>query len=267
MDDICVETRWSGHKVSTPILNGGADELNLTFISCVSTSAARYQSGTVKLVHQRLIPRQHTLLSDRQRVRLVGTARSFSWTPQRPASLPPQQEKVTSHVTVPSPIPQPRKQKVDLKPGPVKTKSSDTSSSTPSVSSNTTDPSSSSQSNPTETSTTHAETAGGVIETAKHDYDDASQHGILAPAPEGSSRLYTLFHHAKELFVSELPSFRGIMTDSPVSSQKFYFRGLKLIFSNRKRANAMLERARTGGPPLTRWETRYIQTCKVDMLK
>ncbi|THH28529.1 hypothetical protein EUX98_g5656 [Antrodiella citrinella] len=44
-------------------------------------------------------------------------------------------------------------------------------------------------------------------------------------------------------------------------------RGLKLIFTNRKRANEMLERVRTGGPSLTRRETQFIRTTKVDLLK
>jgi len=61
-------------------------------------------------------------------------------------------------------------------------------------------------------------------------------------------RIMTLFHQAKELF-------------------KFYVRGLKLINTNRKRANAMRERVKNGGPPLTRWETRFIRTYREDALK
>ena len=44
-------------------------------------------------------------------------------------------------------------------------------------------------------------------------------------------------------------------------------RGLKLINTNRKRANEMRERVKNGGPPLTRWETRFIRTYKEDALK
>jgi len=208
----------------------------------LSSSAVRYHSNTVKFAHQRLALRQHALLSNGQRVHLAGTARQFSWTSQRPASLPDQQ-KSRSQDTAPLPIPPTKKHKVELKPAPVKPneleKSTSPNHADSAVSQSTSTPSS---------STPHTDTTSGVIETAKHDYDDASQHGILAPAPQGSSRIYTLFHHAKELF-------------------KFYMRGLKLIFTNRRRANEMAERVRVGGPPLTRWETRFIQTCKVDLLK
>lgn len=49
--------------------------------------------------------------------------------------------------------------------------------------------------------------------------------------------------------------------------QKFYARGIKLINTNRKRSAAMRERVKSGGPPLTRWEARFIRTYQEDALK
>ncbi|GJE96721.1 LETM1 domain-containing protein [Phanerochaete sordida] len=90
--------------------------------------------------------------------------------------------------------------------------------------------------------------AEGLITQTKHDVEAAAQHGILAPPPADAGRIAKLWHQAKELF-------------------KFYVRGLKLINTNRKRANAMRERVQNGGPPLSRWETRFIRTYKEDALK
>ncbi|KAH9924412.1 uncharacterized protein B0H18DRAFT_1211856 [Fomitopsis serialis] len=94
-------------------------------------------------------------------------------------------------------------------------------------------------------STTHAES---VIEATKHDLEDASQHGILVPPPEGASRVGKLWHQAKELF-------------------KFYWRGIKLIWTRRARVREMEERVKAGGPPLARWEVKFIRTNNRDTLK
>ena len=41
----------------------------------------------------------------------------------------------------------------------------------------------------------------GVILSAKHDLEEAAQHGILAPPPPDAGRVGRLIHQAKELFV------------------------------------------------------------------
>lgn len=42
----------------------------------------------------------------------------------------------------------------------------------------------------------------GVIEITKADYEQAIQHGILAPPPASAGRIGKLYHQAKEIFVS-----------------------------------------------------------------
>ena len=49
--------------------------------------------------------------------------------------------------------------------------------------------------------------------------------------------------------------------------QKFYWNGVKLINTNRLRVGEMQARVKAGGPPLTRWETRFIANYKRDALK
>ncbi|TCD60262.1 hypothetical protein EIP91_010454, partial [Steccherinum ochraceum] len=223
-------------------------ERKLTVLVRISSSAARCHSAVVKAAHQRHVLPSH-LLSNGQRVHLVASARQFSWSSSRLASNPQSPEKLTQSDSSPPPLILPqRKHKVELKPGPVKPQASDLGSPTTAPTSLQKDSTALQSNTATTPSTSHANTNEGVIEAAKHDYADASQHGNLAPAPEGSSRIYTLYHQAKELF-------------------KFYVRGLKLIFTNWRRVREMQERVRTGGPPLTRWETKFIQTSKEDRLK
>ena len=49
--------------------------------------------------------------------------------------------------------------------------------------------------------------------------------------------------------------------------QKFYWNGIKLINVNRKHVRAIQARAKGGGKPLTRWETRFIANYHRDALK
>ncbi|KAI0674838.1 hypothetical protein C8Q78DRAFT_1182760 [Trametes maxima] len=147
-----------------------------------------------------------------------------------------------------------RKHKVELRPGPVKP---------PKVSSETTPapvspaPSTSvSEHTPAAAHTSaegsahpHATTpVAHVIEVAQEDYQEASKHGILAPPPPNASWAGRLFHQAKELF-------------------KFYWNGVKLINTHRKRVRAINARVKAGGPPPSRWETRFIAEYRRDALK
>ncbi|KAJ3011915.1 hypothetical protein NUW54_g2023 [Trametes sanguinea] len=129
-----------------------------------------------------------------------------------------------------------RKPKVELRPGPVKPPkaTSDTAPTSASLASS----SHSDSANPVHT----------VIEVAKEDYQEASKHGILAPPPPNASWAGKLFHQAKELF-------------------KFYWNGIKLINTHRKRVRDINARVKAGGAPLSRWETRFIANYKRDALK
>lgn len=167
----------------------------------ISSSATRCHTSAIRTARQRQVLRQHVLLSSGQGWQIIASTRQFSWTTQRLASVPEPPKKVPHSDSVPPPLAQPRKQKVELKPGPVKPKASEPGPSSTSLASQAEAAKPEKTSSPSTSPISHTDTSGGVIETAKHDYAEASQHGILAPAPEGSSRIYTLFHQAKELFV------------------------------------------------------------------
>jgi LETM1 and EF-hand domain-containing protein 1, mitochondrial len=92
------------------------------------------------------------------------------------------------------PVP-PRKQKIELRPGPLKaTPPSQTATSTVANSSLT--------DAEKDTKTVNgAVLEPGIVETAKIDYSEASKHGILAPPPADASKIGRLWHQAKEYFV------------------------------------------------------------------
>ena len=154
----------------------------------------------------------------------------------------------------------PRKQKIELRPGPAKAPSpSQTTTSTVTTS------------HPTDTENDAKNRSGpfprpGIVETAKIDYSEASRHGILAPPPADASKIGRLWHQAKEYFVRCVNQWSNIPTLNAVF-QKFYVRGLKLVFTHRKQVNEILARAKSGEEPLSRWETRFIETHRADVRK
>ena len=154
----------------------------------------------------------------------------------------------------------PRKQKIELRPAPVKA-SPQNQTTIPTVkTSGTTD---------TNKDTKNADgpvPEPGIVETAKIDYNEASMHGILAPPPPDASKIGKLWHQAKEYFVSCLRVDHHYPTLNAVF-QKFYVRGLKLIITHRKQVNQILARVEAGGEPLSRWETRFIETHRADVRK
>lgn len=89
----------------------------------------------------------------------------------------------------------PRKQKIELRPGPVKTpppSQAITSSVTNFSPADTAE----------DTKSVDSPIPGlGIVETAKVDYSEASRHGILAPPPPDASMIGRLWHQAKEYFV------------------------------------------------------------------
>lgn len=73
-----------------------------------------------------------------------------------------------------------------------------------------------------------------------------------------------------------LPPGQGALCTSPTGHnslflltfpQKFYWNGVKLINTNRRRVRDIEARIKAGGAPLTRWESRFIATYKLDALK
>ena len=98
-----------------------------------------------------------------------------------------------------------RKQKIELRPGPVKAPSTNQP-----TASTVTIP------GPAEVEKDAKKASGpvpqpGLVESAKIDYGEASRHGILAPPPADASKIGKLWHQAKEYFVR--PG-----TDRPVPS-------------------------------------------------
>lgn len=88
-----------------------------------------------------------------------------------------------------------RKQKIELRPGPVKTPPTNQ----PNASTVTTP-------GPAEVEKDVKKASDpvpqpGLVESAKIDYGEAARHGILAPPPAGASKIGKLWHQAKEYFV------------------------------------------------------------------
>lgn len=184
---------------------------------------------------------RHRQLSRPQVVSISWDVRCYS-TP----TTPPTEKAATSPEGIPLAT-LPKKAKVDLRPAPVKVTSTP-STTPPNPPAAPTAVSEGSSKPTTQSSAASPSSSEGIIDAAKHDVEAAAQHGILKPPPENAGRFMKLFHQAKELF-------------------KFYARGIKLINTNRKRSAAMRERVKNGGPPLTRWEARFIRTYKEDALK
>ncbi|KAG9220866.1 hypothetical protein CCMSSC00406_0002534 [Pleurotus cornucopiae] len=87
-----------------------------------------------------------------------------------------------------------------------------------------------------------------VIEMSKRDLEDAEKHGLMKPAPPNANWARRLLHKAIELF-------------------KFYYRGIKLVFTNRKRVAEIKSRIHAGGSPMTRTEFRFIEQYYEDIRK
>ncbi|KAI0790685.1 hypothetical protein C8Q75DRAFT_851782 [Abortiporus biennis] len=156
------------------------------------------------------------------------------------SNLPPTTEKVERGSEPGVPLPSVKKPKLELRPAPVKLQKPE--SSTTVAKQSPVPPA------PTNAEHHHTLTEETLVEATKHDFEDASQHGILKPPPENASKFGKLFHQAKELF-------------------KFYLRGLKLIYTNERRVKEMLRRVKADGPPLSRWESRFIRIHNEDRLK
>lgn len=117
------------------------------------------------------------------------------------STIPPPTEKTSGTSGTEPPIaPRSKKPKVDLHPAPLRPSPTPApGSSVPKASAK-----SAAAHDPTTTASANSHTNQpdeGIITTAKHDIEEAAQHGILKPPPENANRLMKLFHQAKELFV------------------------------------------------------------------
>lgn len=207
----------------------------------IESLAARRHSQSAILLQRRLqhVSRLHMGAPTAWAARSSGALfvhRQLSTTPPGPT-------KSTDGAPQP-PLPTPRKHKVELRPAPLKP----VKSSTDALSAASKPPSPTPAASSSTLGSSGTSKQESLAEVTKHDLEDASQHGILAPPPADASWVGRLWHQGKELF-------------------KFYWRGMKLIVSNRRRIREIQERVKAGGAPLSRWETRFIRTNRQDTLK
>ncbi|KAI0321091.1 hypothetical protein OF83DRAFT_1101517 [Amylostereum chailletii] len=154
----------------------------------------------------------------------------------------------TPLTSTPPPLPSSRKSKVELRPGPVKP--SPLTSSIPGASPKPVKVPGTPSGSASETTASNGGTKSSpsIVEMTKQDMHHARTHGVLAPPPPNAGRIGKLWHQVKELF-------------------KFYLRGIKLINTHRVQVREMRERVKAGGEPLSRWESRFIQTYQQDLVK
>ena len=177
----------------------------------------------------------------------------------RYSTLPDEASVKAKDVPPPSTSIPSRKPKVDLRPAP-KTLKEETRGNIqpprvvkPTIQGGVTASSSTSPLTPA-TSTVPGSPPEGLLQTTQSDILDATKRGILSPPPEDASKLGILWHNLKQLFY-------------------FYVRGIKLIFvTHRKQVSAIRRRvreaqARGEEASMTRSETRFLQTFKMDLVK
>ncbi|KAF8891675.1 hypothetical protein BD779DRAFT_1610433 [Infundibulicybe gibba] len=133
-----------------------------------------------------------------------------------------------------------RKPRIDLRPAPIKLKSTTMSS--------THTPLKPTKSLPRPESSVSANSLASIKEATKRDIQDAEEHGILTPPPPDANWFKRTMHKGIQLV-------------------KFYYRGVKLIFVRRKEISIIMARIKKGGSPLSRWESRLIRTQKDDINK
>jgi len=143
---------------------------------------------------------------------------------------PSTQQTTRASVSPPPLNPRSRKHKLDIRP--IKTEL----------------PQSSTASKTNASTTSPQKPKPSPIDIAKEDIRSATAHGVLVPPPPDASWARKLLHQGKELF-------------------KFYWNGLKLIYSNRKMVKEIERRVQTQGIPMTRWETVFVKTNKQDLVK
>ncbi|KAG2113908.1 uncharacterized protein F5147DRAFT_680527 [Suillus discolor] len=211
-------------------------------------------TGKNVAVNSIIQPRQlHLLLSGQRlassRLQLSHYARAGRKVSARSASTSTSSSNdKSSHASnlPPSAVP-PRKHRVELKPGPLKTPSPSSTTPRPhSVFPKQTQPSFPAFRRSPISST--PDSVPSAIELAKQDIADAAAKGVLRPVPHDAGAIKRFTHQAFELL-------------------KFYFRGLKAINTHRNQAAAIRSRIASGGAALSRAESRFIRTFHQDALK
>ncbi|KAF7321488.1 Letm1 RBD domain-containing protein [Mycena kentingensis (nom. inval.)] len=87
-----------------------------------------------------------------------------------------------------------------------------------------------------------------IKETTSRDIADAEAHGILEPPPADAGWAKSTLHKGIQL-------------------AKFYFRGVKLVYTRSGIARDIRLRIANGGSPLERWEHRMLHTQSADLKK
>ncbi|KAH7888391.1 hypothetical protein F5I97DRAFT_691998 [Phlebopus sp. FC_14] len=161
---------------------------------------------------------------------------------------PPSIKSNAADSELPPPSVTPRKQKLDFKPGPIKSTSPQLGSSSPHLRSPSVHrkphyypPRHSQPPKPFETSLS-------AVQLAKQDIENAGKQGVLELPPEDATPFKRFVHQAMQLL-------------------KFYFRGVRKINVHRKEVSAIRSRISSGGAVLSRAEARLIRTYKQDVLK
>ncbi|KAJ7647494.1 hypothetical protein FB45DRAFT_782268 [Roridomyces roridus] len=85
-------------------------------------------------------------------------------------------------------------------------------------------------------------------EATVRDIADAETHGILEPPPPDAGWARSTLHKVIQL-------------------GKFYFRGVKLVYTRSKISRDITRRVKGGGAPLERWEHRMLRTQSADVKK
>lgn len=117
----------------------------------------------------------------------------FSTTPATdptPKATPPDLSQL-------QPVP-PRKQKIELRPGPLKGSPVNQTAAATAVTHSHVDVEKGAK------NVSDPVLQPGIAESAKLDYGEASRHGILAPPPADASKIGVLWHKAKEYFVCSI---------------------------------------------------------------
>ncbi|KAJ7502769.1 hypothetical protein B0H11DRAFT_1986245 [Mycena galericulata] len=136
----------------------------------------------------------------------------------------------------PLPLPnEPRKPHVQLRPGPIKPPKSLPASSPPVV-----------PAPPPKVQTVEPVSLKSLKEVTVRDIADAESHGILEPPPPGAGWAKSTLHKAIQL-------------------GKFYYRGVKLVYTRSKITRDIKKRVQGGGAPLERWEFRMLHTQSADL--
>ncbi|KAK7057388.1 Letm1 RBD domain-containing protein [Favolaschia claudopus] len=145
-----------------------------------------------------------------------------------------------SNNSPPPPTNNPQKPHLKLSPSPVKTPKS--------LPPSPQQPATPSRASPPTVQSVDRVSFSDLKETTAKDIADAESHGILAPPPPGAGWAKSTMHKA-------------------IQMAKFYYRGVKLVYTRGKMSRAIRRRVAAGGAPLERWEHRMIHTQSGDEKK